>query len=160
MKNLFKRTIGMTTAAILSVTMAGVMPAAEDVGTSVEFVGTDGNTYALTEREFEQSLREMANLLCQYYPSYTDIIERKYDVFVSDEMMMNEFEYSPKDAMINFELAVEAAVGIAERKSIDPTAYTPIPGGMLYYCNVDATIEQEENDWCGMASTLMALTGN
>ncbi len=159
MKKTFKRTMGMAMAAVMSVTMAGVMPAAEDVGTSVEFVGTDGNTYALTEREFEQSLREMANLLCQYYPNYTDIIERKYDVFVSDEMMMNEFEYSPKDAMINFELAVEAAVGIAERKSIDPTAYTPIPGGMLYYCNVDATIEQEENDWCGMASTLMALTG-
>lgn len=159
MKN-FKKAISMTMAAAMAVSMMSTAPAfAEEADTSVEFVGTDGNTYTLTETEFEQSLRELADLLCQYYPDYDEIIERKYDVFVSDEMMMSEFECSPEGAMINFELAIEAAIGIAERKHIDPTSSTPIPGGMIYYCNVDETIEQENPTWCGVASTLMALTG-
>lgn len=151
----------MALAAELSATMMVTLSTAAEIGTSsVEFVDTDGNTYVLAKAEFEQRLREMADLFCRYYHNYIEIVERKYNVFVSDEMIMNEFAYSPENAMMNFKLAVEAAVGISERKFIDPTAYTPIPGGMLYYCNVDATIEQEDNDWCGMASTLMALTGN
>lgn len=31
--------------------------------------------------------------------------------------------------------------------------------GTFYYCDVDSTIVQETENWCGMASTLMALTG-
>lgn len=31
--------------------------------------------------------------------------------------------------------------------------------GVFFYCDVDSTIVQETNTWCGVASTLMALTG-
>lgn len=31
--------------------------------------------------------------------------------------------------------------------------------GVFFYCDVDSSIVQETNTWCGVASTLMALTG-
>lgn len=46
----FKKAISMATAAALAVSMMSTAPAfAEEADTSVEFVGTDGNTYTLTE---------------------------------------------------------------------------------------------------------------
>lgn len=76
--------------------------------------------------------------------------------FSTDELFVSSF-YENKPLALEI---VDAAIKIEEKIQLSESANAIHPMGYIYYCYVDSTITQPNGSaWCGIASTLMALTG-
>lgn len=107
-------------------------------------------------------LSKTADSYISEYPDYSELINDLLHEYSTDPELCREYEYSPDNAIETFSKSIEIELEIASHANcIAPTASTVVGSGLgvLYYCYVDDSIVQEENDWCGVASTLMALTG-
>lgn len=76
--------------------------------------------------------------------------------FSTDKLFVSSF-YENKSLALEI---VDAAIKIEEKIQLSESTNAVHPMGYIYYCYVDSTITQPNGSaWCGIASTLMALTG-
>lgn len=118
-------------------------------------------------RLYDSMYNDMQNVVSEYisrYPDYTDLIENLFIDYYSDEEFISHYNSTPQEAIETFSRAIEVELEIdvyIDSDLVSPASSTVIGSGLgvLYYCYVNDTIVQEETTWCGVASTLMALTG-
>ncbi len=119
---------------------------------------------------YEVALNNAAEKFIDEYPNYSELINKKLEIFLQDRELKRVFDNSPDDALVIFNRAIEIDIEISGNDGIAPCMSTPVDNGLgtLYYCTVDASIVQGYDsdtpeagykNWCGVGSTLMALTG-
>lgn len=96
------------------------------------------------------------------YPDKKDFIDSVISDYLNSEVFIEHYNTNPEGAIEILNTALKYEIDMHNTKTvIEPFASTPVgPGNNpLFYCYVDSSIIQEEKTWCGVASTLMALTG-
>lgn len=153
----------MNTKRIVPVILAALIAAH---GVSASALEVDHNISCEENMGKEDSLLCMLqNISDSYIIKYPDNIEAIQNIMVEyyrNELFRSEYNISPESAADTYSRALEIQMEInGELSEVQPAGSTVIGGGLgvLYYCYVDDSITQEENNWCGVASTLMALSG-
>lgn len=121
-------------------------------------------TSSSSEVGFVQDLRLVANEYIAHNPEYADIIEKEYESYCYDEMLISSYNTSREDAIDTFETSLKIALRNASSENINQggiavLSLSPTGHDSLFHCIVDTTIKQERGTWCGVAATQMALTG-
>lgn len=122
------------------------------------------NTYTveLSSSGMYDDFTKITSEFISEFPEKTEMLNELLQHYLADPEICSEYEFSPQSAKETFEKAIEIELEIlSDENCVEPAASAVIGSGlgMMYYCYVDESIEQEEIDWCGVASTLMALTG-
>ena len=131
---------------------------------SVQSVASASEAAAATSEQaltYEGALNNAAGEFIDEYPNYSEQINEKLNIFLQDSELERLFNDAPDDALVIFNRAIEIDIEISSDNGIAPCMSAPVGNGLgtIYYCTVDASIVQENNNWCGAGSTQMALTG-
>lgn len=84
-------------------------------------------------------------------------ISDKINYYLTDPIFLESYnnDFNSAIEVINNVLYIEYRI----QNSVENNSRVVTNNGTLFYCHVDSSIVQEQRTWCGVGSTLMALTG-
>lgn len=131
---------------------------------SIQSAASTSEAAAATSEQaltYEVALNNAAGEFIDEYPNHSELINEKLNTFLQDPELERVYVSSPDDALVIFNRAIEIGIEISSNDGIEPCMSTPVGSGWgtLYYCTVDASIQQEQENWCGPGSISMALSG-
>ena len=144
MKNVTKR--------IMSVIITTVIMASTTTSVSAESLWSNSSN----ENVVYNSIRaEVDN-----YQFSDNIVDEIIYSYISESVFIQEYKEDFKSAIETVDNAIRIQSRIATEILNEEVNLTALGNNnTLFYCTVDTTIEQEQPTWCGVGSTLMALTG-
>lgn len=90
-------------------------------------------------------------------PLSETFIRDKINYYLNDPVFLESYsnDFNSAIEVVNNALHIEYRI----QNSIGNNSRVVANNGTLFYCDVDSSIVQEQKTWCGVGSTLMALTG-